>query len=93
MIWAARLPAVAVGLSALLAALVLAPIPAATEPRGGVGIFHAATVLRASVFGRTPCVPAKIHSRNPHHSRLFPKIYQQFTNRFSTTQNVAFLHF
>ena len=39
---AARLPAVAVGLSALLASLVLAPIPAATEPRGGVGISHSA---------------------------------------------------
>ena len=42
-IWAARLPAVAVGLSAVLRFARAAPIPAATEPRGGVGIIHSAT--------------------------------------------------
>ena len=42
---AARLPMVAVGLSALLRFARAAPIPAATEPRGGVGIIHSATGL------------------------------------------------
>ena len=42
-IWAARLPAVAVGLSAVRRFARAAPIPAATEPRGGVGIFHTVT--------------------------------------------------
>ena len=60
--WAARLPAVAVGLSALLASLVLAPIPAATEPRGGVGISHSAMGVGASQSGRTPCVPTDASS-------------------------------
>ena len=39
-IWAARLPTVAVGLSAVRRFARAAPIPAATEPRGGIGIFH-----------------------------------------------------
>ena len=42
-IWAARLPTVAVGLSAVLRFARAAPIPAATEPRGGVGIIHSVT--------------------------------------------------
>ena len=42
---AARLPAVAVGLSAVLRFARAAPIPAATEPRGGAGIFHTVTCL------------------------------------------------
>ncbi len=57
-IWAARLPAVAVGLSAVLRFARAAPISAATEPRGGVGIIHSATGIWASPPGRTPCVPA-----------------------------------
>ena len=48
-IGAARLPAVAVGLSAVRRFARAAPIPAATEPRGGVGMFHSVTGLRASV--------------------------------------------
>ena len=47
-IWAARLPAVAVGLSALLRYARAAPIPAATEPRSGVGMFRS---LREHVHG------------------------------------------
>ena len=82
-IWAARLPAVAVGLSALLRFARAAPIPAATEPRGGVGIFHSATGY-GQPPGRTPCVPTKILSRNQRNSRSSPNFYQQFTNRFST---------
>ncbi len=42
-IWAARLPAVAVGLYALLRFARAAPIPAATELRSGIGIIQAAT--------------------------------------------------
>ena len=45
-IWAARLPTVAVGLSAVLRFARAAPIPAATGPRCGVGIFHTVTGLR-----------------------------------------------
>ena len=39
-IWAARLPTVAVGLSAVLRFARAAPIPAATESRDGGGILH-----------------------------------------------------
>lgn len=53
-IWAARLPTVAVGLSAVLRFARAAPIPAATEPRGGVGIIHSATGIWASPPVRTP---------------------------------------
>ena len=51
-IWAARLPAVAVGLSAVRRFARAAPIPAATEPRGGGGIIHSATGIRAFVTHR-----------------------------------------